>query len=284
MSVKDFQQLPADFPRRVSGFVPLTPVPSRLTVKPASLPLSPANNFILDNISPAARARLRRHLRHIKIDAQQMLFQEGDLLTHIYLPHEGLISLLTTLEDGTTVESVLVGREGSTGLEALLGSDSHALTQGIAQISGRAARLPLSLARAEFARGGSFQKIILSYLRLTMQQLHQSTISNVRNTIEQRLSCWLLLVDDRVQLGRLPLTHEVISSLLGVRRAGVSVAAQLLQGKKYLRYARGQVVLLNRSALEELAGECYLRMKTEFYRYMRRNQEGLRAANRCAGN
>lgn len=228
-------------------------------------------NFMLARLSEAARVRLAPHLLEVDLKLREEIYQPEDVVTHFYFPHDCVLSLVSLLEDGASVEVGLVGYEGFAGLEAMLGGerDGQTLNQVVAQIAGRAVRVRADIAIEEFKRGEDFQRLALAYTRSYIAQSNQTSVSNVRRTLEQRLCRWLLMAHDRVPGDELSLTQEFLAQMLGVRRAGVSVAAGILQEMKMIKYRRGHVTILDREALEEIANSSYFDTRREFDRYLK---------------
>ena len=174
-----------------------------------------------------------------------------------------VISLVATLEDGSTMESGLVGQEGMTGIAVVLGGMTKA-HRAFVQIAGEGWRLKASVLQAEFDRGGALQKLLLHYFQALFTQVAQTGVCNRFHTTEERLARWLLLVSDCVQSETFSLTQEFIAQMIGVRRAGVTVAAGALSQAGLIRYTRGQIKITDRPGLEEFSCECYGVIRGEF--------------------
>jgi CRP-like cAMP-binding protein len=178
-----------------------------------------------------------------------------------------MVSLISTLEEGSMVEVGLVGNEGVVGIPAALG-DNIATTTAMVQLAGSSLRMEASLLKTEFQRGGSLQSLLLRYTQALYALASQNAACNRLHQLEERLARWLLLVCDRVESNELPLTHEFISKMLGVRRAGVTEAANSLQQAGVIRYTRGRITILNREELEAASCSCYGIIKGEFARLL----------------
>jgi CRP-like cAMP-binding protein len=227
-------------------------------------------NYILSHLSQETLDRLEPNLETLELKLRTEVYQQEDKMTHLYFPHDTVLSLVTMLEDGSSVEVGLAGFEGFVCVDAILsdGKNPHSLNQIIAQIEGRATRLRVDVALEEFKRGGDFQHLVLNYMRTLFVQMNHSVVANIRCTLEQRLCRWLLMVHDRVPGDELKLTQEFIAQMLGVRRAGVSVAAGILQQMNMIEYRRGHITILDRKGLEETAGSHYTETKGEFDLYI----------------
>lgn len=184
---------------------------------------------------------------------------------HVYFIERGLVSLLTTLEDGTSIEVGLAGREGASGVSSLLGAKA-ATHQAVVQMDGRALRMRAEDAREAFARHEEFRRATLRYARALFAMTAQTAACNALHTIEERLARWLLLCWQRGGSDVLPLTHEMLSSMLGVRRSGVTVAAGVLQRAGLIRYSRKDIVILDRERLEAASCECFRSMSAGAWR------------------
>jgi CRP-like cAMP-binding protein len=161
-----------------------------------------------------------------------------------------VISLVSTTAGGGAAEVDLVGREGMVGLPVFLGATTSP-NQVIVQVADGAMRFKAGALKDEINRGGAMQGLLLHY------QVSQTVVCNNVHTVEKRLCRWLLMVHDRVRSDHFLLTHEFISSMLGVRRAGVSIAAGNLQQAGLICYSHGKITILNRPRLEGAACGCY---------------------------
>lgn len=160
-----------------------------------------------------------------------------------------------------------MGKEGVTGVPAALG-DNIAGTNAIVQAAGSSMRMKASVLKTEFERGGVVQRLLLRYIQAQHVFVTQSAACNRLHHLEQRLARWLLLACDRIGSNELPMTHEFMSHMLGVRRAGVTEAANALQQPGLIRYTRGKVTILDRQELEAASCECYGIIKGEYARLL----------------
>ncbi len=165
------------------------------------------------------------------------------------------------------VEVCLVGNDGIVGTPAALG-DNITTTTATVQIPDSAMRMKASLLKSEFQRGGVLQSLLLRYMQAQHSFISQNAACNRLHHLEGRLARWLLLVCDRVGSNELPLTQEFISQMLGVRRAGVTEAANTLQQAGLIRYNRGRITILNREGLEAFSCECYEIINSEYTRLL----------------
>jgi CRP-like cAMP-binding protein len=185
-----------------------------------------------------------------------VLYEIGEQVHYVYFPNSALISLVTQMSDGKVVEVGLIGKDGMSGLTALM-SEGTSPERAIVQLPNGATRVELSVIKEEFRRGGQLQKSLLAYARKFMRQVSQTAACNASHTTEERLSRWLLMCQDRADGSELKLTQEFIADMLGTRRATVSVAAMVLQTEGLIQYRRGHIKIIDRPGLEAFTCECY---------------------------
>jgi CRP-like cAMP-binding protein len=226
-----------------------------------------AVNRLLAALPEAEYQRLIPHLERVPLSVKQVLYDVGELIEYVYFPHQSIVSALSTMEDGSMVEVGLVGNDGVIGIPAALG-DNIATTTAMVQVPDSAMRMKASLLKSEFQRGGSLQSLLLRYMQAQHAFVSQNAACNRLHYLEGRLARWLLLVCDRLESNELPLTHEFMAQMLGVRRAGVTEAANMLQQSGLIRYTRGKVTILNRQELEAASCECYEIIKGEYARLL----------------
>ncbi|HEX8335319.1 MAG TPA: Crp/Fnr family transcriptional regulator [Pyrinomonadaceae bacterium] len=214
-------------------------------------------NELLAALPRGAYLRLLPHLESVPLPLGAGLYNSGESIEHVYFPEDGMVSLVTHMLDGATVEVGLIGRDGMVGIPVLLGDDI-AFEAAVVQIEGSALRMS-SAAFKGVIKGSRSQLLtrLLLYTRVLMKQVAQTAACNGRHTAEKRLARWLLMCHDRAESDELALTQDFISDMLGLRRAGASGAAIGLQQEGFIRYSRGRVNILNRRALEAFACECY---------------------------
>lgn len=204
-------------------------------------------------------------LRIVHLPVNQVLYEQGDQIDHVYFPLDAVISNLAIMEDGTTIETSMIGREGLVGISTVLGSGISRQWVWVT-VSGSAIHLDAKFLDHLFVRNESALKLLLRRYRSLITQVSQRCVCNTRHTILERLCCWLLMVHDRVESGEMSLTQEMIASRVGARRAGITVAAGLLQDMNAIAYRRGQLHISNREILEQAVCECYSIMQADFKR------------------
>jgi len=206
-------------------------------------------------------------LKAVKLNLGETLYEPEQKIDYIYFPTAGIISLLAMFEDGATVEAGVIGNEGVLGTPIALGAEATP-HQAVVQAVGQALRMTAHDLKAEVQKDGALMKGILRYTNVMFTQVAQTAACNRVHSIEQRLARWLLLTHDRVSGNELELTQEFISHMLGVRRAGVSVAANDLKQSGLIDYRRGNVVVVDREGLERQCCSCYGIVKREYDRYL----------------
>ncbi len=227
----------------------------------------PRQNQLLAALSEIEYQRLVPNLELVSLPLRKVIYEPGELITHVYFPHQALVSLVSLMEDGSTVEVGLVGNEGMVGLPVIWGGDTTT-TKAFVQIADSGSRMKASLLKIEFDRGDQLQTLLLRYMQALHTQISQLAACNRLHMIEGRLARWLLSVHDRMQKDEFPLTQEFIGQMLGTRRAGVSEAAGVLSQAGMIRYTRGKITILDRPKLEATACECYGLVKSEFTRLL----------------
>ncbi|HEX5835619.1 MAG TPA: Crp/Fnr family transcriptional regulator [Pyrinomonadaceae bacterium] len=231
-------------------------------LRPGSLA---AKNQLLTELLASTEARnlLFPQLRIVPLERNQVLYEQGDAIETVYFPIDSIVSSLAIMEDGTTLETSMVGREGLVGVSAILGSGVSRHWHWVS-ISGNAIQLDASSLDHLFLNSEDSLKSLLCFYRSLITQVSQRCVCNTRHTVLERLCCWLLMVHDRVGGGNLRLTQEMIASRLGARRAGITVAAGVLQAMHAIEYRRGQLHITEREVLERAVCECYAIMRNDF--------------------
>jgi CRP-like cAMP-binding protein len=224
-------------------------------------------NRLLAALPDAEYQRLVPHLERVPLSFKQVLHKAGESIEYVYFPHRAIVSLISTPEEGSMVEVGLVGNEGIVGIPAVLG-DNIATTSAIVQREDSGMRMEASLLKTEFQQGGVLQSLLLRYTQALFALTSQNAACNRLHQLDERLARWLLFVCDLVGSNELALTQEFISKTLGVRRAGVTVAANTLQRTGLIRYNRGRITILNRQKLEAASCSCYGIIKGEYGRLL----------------
>jgi CRP-like cAMP-binding protein len=229
---------------------------------------SPLQNHILEALPKAERERLFPHLKLVALPLGTVLYESGVPLRYVYFPVDCVISLLYVLENGASAEISVVGKEGLVGVSLFIGSETTS-SRAIVQSGGSAYRLTGRRLMQASERRGELLHILLRYTQSLLTQMAQTAVCNRHHSVDQQLCRWLLLSLDRLTSNKLAVTQELIASLLGVRREGVTAAAGKLQKLGVISYIRGHITVLNRPRLEQLSCECYGVVKKETDRVLR---------------
>ncbi|MBA3240749.1 MAG: Crp/Fnr family transcriptional regulator [Acidobacteria bacterium] len=211
--------------------------------------------------------RLQPHLEHVTFALGEVVYESGVQQSYIYFPTTAIISLLYMMENGSSAEMGVAGNDGLVGVALFMGGDSVP-NRAVVQSAGDAIGMKTKVLREEFARGGTFQRLLLRYTQALMTQMSQTAVCNRLHTLEQQLCRWLLLSRDRLNTDELVMTQELIANMLGVRREGVTHAAQRLQESGLISYVRGRITILDRGGLEAAVCECYRVVRDEYERLL----------------
>jgi CRP-like cAMP-binding protein len=221
-----------------------------------------SKNRFLAALPHSLYQRLLPHLEPVSLRHNEIIYEMGGAVEYVYFPFKSLISLVTQMKNGETIEVGLVGSDGVSGITALMGEETSP-DRAIVQIANGGMRAKLSVIKEEFNRGEELSDLLLRYTRVHLKQVAQTAACNATHTVEERLARWLLMCRDRVGSDELKLTQEFISQMLGTRRATVSTAASALQVEKLIQYHHGHIRIIDRQGLEEFACECYQAVKEE---------------------
>jgi len=232
-----------------------------------SLPHSPNQNHLLAALPTAEFERLAPHLELVPMLLGEILYEPGGQMRLAYFPTTAIASLHYVMESGASAESAGVGNEGVVGVSLFMGGDTTP-SSAVVQTAGHGYRLESSLLKQEFNRAGFMRRLLLRYTQALMTQMFQTAACNRHHSIEQQLCRWLLLTLDRLSSNELIMTQELVASMLGVRREGVTEAAGELQHAGCIRYRRGHITVLERSGLETRACECYAVVRKELSRLL----------------
>jgi CRP-like cAMP-binding protein len=222
----------------------------------ADHPTPTTRNRLLAALPPDDLARLRPRLDAVELPHRKVLHAPGKPIDAVYFPETGYASMLAYMEDGDAAEVGMIGRDGMIGLPVLLGAD-HDDIEAMVQSPGTALRMDAQAFREALERIPAFRTLLLRYVLVHHGQVARTAACNGRHHIDDRLARWLLMAHDRSEGGEYPMTHEFLSMMLGVRRAGITVAAGTLQKAGLIRYERGHIQVTDRPGLENVACECY---------------------------
>ncbi len=236
------------------------PVPPKTPSRPAeSLPLpieDAARNRIIAALPEMECQLILKHVTPVRLQFNQVIYEAGEKIEHMYFPLDSVISALTILQDGATVETYMTGKEGLVGLLGAMDGSESLFWLSVA-VPGMALKVSTRVLTEGFRRNDEIQGALMRWTHSLLKQISQRAVCNARHTLIDRLSCWLLMMHDRAGVDDLPLTQEVMAGKLGARRAGVSLAANFLQRVGGIEYQHGRMHVRDRQPIERMACECY---------------------------
>jgi CRP-like cAMP-binding protein len=225
-------------------------------------------NRLLDALPADDYQRLLGDTAAATFRLKDVLLTPGKPIDRVYFPQGAVISLLTTMDDGSSIEIATIGNEGFVGVPLFLGAQAMGARDLYqVQVPGQAMAMD---ARAFLVASGRdpLRGLVQRYTQALFTQVTQQVACNGLHSVEERCSRWMLLTHDRVGSDDFPLTQEFLAQMLGVRRASVTVAAGALQHAGFIRYYRGRVTIINREGLEDASCECYRIIRGEFDRLL----------------
>ncbi len=247
---------------------------------PSSPTYATERNWLLGALSESEYADLAPHLQTVNLVAEQRLGPLHEDIPYVYFPQSGVVSILKRMSDGTQVEVGAIGSEGMTGLAVFLGGEQMP-TECVVQIAGTANRIRPDALKEMSADGTPIRSVLLCYTQYLFDQVGQSVACSTLHSLEQRFARWMLMTRDRGGTDSFLMTHEHLATLLGVRRAGVSEAAEILKQEGGIEYSRGRVRIIDVERVEAMACECYQATRDDFDRLL--GKEGRRFVLRAAG-
>jgi CRP-like cAMP-binding protein len=226
-----------------------------------------SQNLLLAALPAEEFERLAAHLERVTLRLGDMLYQPGEQLQHAYFPVSSIVSLHYVMATGASASVAGVGNEGVVGISLFMGGGTTP-SSAVVQTAGVAYRLERHWLTQEFQRSGAMHHLLLRYTQALMTQMTQTAVCNRHHTVEQQLCRWLLVTLDRIPSGQIVMTQELVASMLGVRREGVTEAAGRLQAAGVIRNRRGHITVLERAGLELRTCECYEVVRKEFARLL----------------
>ncbi|MDD5271748.1 MAG: Crp/Fnr family transcriptional regulator [Methylovulum sp.] len=228
---------------------------------------SPKQNHLLAALPEDIFTRIAPQLELVSMLLGDVIYEYGGQLQHVYFPTTAIVSLHYVMENGASAEIAGVGNEGVVGISLFMGGNT---TSNLATVytGGFGYRLKARYLMEEFNRTGPMMRLLLRYTQALMTQMSQTAVCNRHHSVEQQLCRWLLLTLDKLPSNELTMTQELIASMLGVRREGITEAAGNLQRAALISYRRGHITVLDRAGLECRTCECYDVVKKEFYRLL----------------
>jgi CRP-like cAMP-binding protein len=233
-----------------------TAPPSRTTSPPTDNDGNPVSNKILLGLSAKECNQILPRLEFVRLKLHQVLHEAGETIKSGYFVNSGVLSVLAIQPDGKSVEVGLIGNEGFAGLPLLVGYTSSP-TRVMTQADGAAYRCDAQTLKQLTQQYPELETRLHRFAFQLAMQTTQIAACNRLHEVEERLSRWILMSQDRILTNHLPLTQEFLAHMLGTRRSSVTVAAGALQKAGMISYTRGSVTILNRKKLEATACDCY---------------------------
>ena len=219
-------------------------------------PLTALRNRLLASLPAEDFGLVAPHLAPVELERGRLLYDPGDPIETVYVPMDGVISLMTLMENGAAIESATIGREGAMGLMAAV-SPRQSLSRVIVQTPVKAARIQAATLHEAWEKSTAIRELVDRHTEALFGHAIQSVACNALHPVEARFCRWLLTCHDRISNDTVALTQEFLADMLGVQRTTVTAVARSLQEKGAIRYRRGVVDIIDRTALEALACECY---------------------------
>ena len=225
-------------------------------------------NHLLAALPREVYEKIAPSLKHVSLERGKILHHPGEVILDLYFPIDCAISITITMSSGSTTETGIIGNREVVGVNAFMGGRETTQTEYIVQIAGSAMKIDAQTLRDEFDRNKKLRDVLLPYTQALIAQISQTTACNRLHALEQRFARWLLEAQSRVENDELKLTQEFLGHMLGVRRAGVTQAAQKFQESRIIRYSRGHINILDQRGLEAASCECFRTVKDEYDRLL----------------
>jgi len=240
----------------------------------------PVQNLLLTALPDEVRQRLATRMRTVDLKHGKVLHRPGEEIRDVYFPLDCLISVTVTMNEARTAEAGIVGSREMVGVNAFMGGSETNQTEYICQSPGAAVRVEAEALLQEFDKVKAVRDVMLRYTQAYIAQLSQNVACNRLHTIEQRLARWLLECLDRLRTNDLGVTHEFISQMLGVRRAGIGEATTHLQEQGLIEYGRKKLQVIDPAGLERVSCECFRAIRNEYDRLLEPMLRNAKAAGR----
>jgi CRP-like cAMP-binding protein len=224
-------------------------------------------NQLLQKLSADDFDLLEPSLVRMNVKVRHDMEKPNKPVEHVYFPEAGIVSVVAVHPDDNQVEIGIIGCEGMTGIPILLG-DERSPHSTYVQVAGRAQRIATSALRKAMDSSPSLKAVLLKYVQAFMVQTSHTAISNARASLAERLARWLLMAHDRVSADEVALTHEFLSLMMGVRRAGVTEALHELVRLKLILARRSNITIIDRKGIAQLAGHFYGTPEAEYRRLL----------------
>ncbi|KQW70765.1 Crp/Fnr family transcriptional regulator [Phenylobacterium sp. Root77] len=213
-------------------------------------------NRLLAALPPEDFGLMAPHLTHMDLERARLLYEPGDRVDVVYFPHDGVVSMMTLMENGAAIESATIGREGAVGLSSAV-APRHSLSRAIVQTPCRCSRIGSSQLHDAWLKSPRIRDMVDRHAEALLGHTTQSAACNALHSVEARFCRWLLTCHDRISTDSVALTQEFLADMLGVQRTTVTAVARVLQDKGLIRYRRGIVDIVDREGLSQAACECY---------------------------
>ncbi len=224
-------------------------------------------NLFLRNLPTDTRRKIENCLESVAMPLGMEIYQPYEDIKYVYFPETSIISVVTQLQNGSGVETGIVGKEGFSGIEIVLGENCSP-REAMVQLGGVGFRMKTEAFRTFFGGDQKFSALVLRYLYAFITQIGQNSVCLCYHPIKNRLARWLLMFHERAATDELKLTQEFIALMLGVHRPSLSKHTGELQNKKLISYNRGLISILDREGLKNAACECYDTIKHDFDKYL----------------
>ncbi len=226
-------------------------------------------NYLLASMSAKDFATIESKLEPVSLELGEVLYESGEEAKYLYFPTTATISMLYVMENGATIEVGMVGNDGVVGIALFMGGSSTP-SRAVIHNAGNAFRMTAKQVRKEFERGNLFQQLLLRFTQALITQIAQNAVCNRLHTVDKQLCRWLLFSHDRLESDDLLMTHDLVASMLGVRREAVSLALKKLVKRDLIGSSRGRISIIDRQGLESIACECYAIVSREYNRLLGR--------------
>lgn len=219
-------------------------------------------NAILNGLEPSEAEDILRRGKLVDLKTRAVIYQADELMREAFFPIDAVLSVVTQMKNGSSIEVGTIGREGVSAIPLLLGATTSA-NESYCQVPGRAVVISADHFRA-LSHNYRFRRLLDRFLQAYVNMLGQLAACNGMHSIYERTARWLLMTRDRVDSDKIELTHEFLSMMLGAQRSGVTIAAATLQQAGFIRYSHGHIVIVDRNGLELAACECYEVARKQF--------------------
>jgi len=230
-------------------------------------PVPLLQNSLLEALPASDYALVAPNLVQVELERGRLLYDPGDAMDHVYFPHDGVISLMTLMENGAAIESSTIGPEGALGLMAAV-APRLSLSRAIVQTPLRAARVAADRLHEAWEKSPALRDLVDRHTEALYGHAIQSVACNALHSVEARFCRWLLTCHDRISTDTVALTQEFLADMLGVQRTTVTAVARSLQERGMIRYRRGVVDIIDRAGLQAMTCECYGVIRNHYRRLL----------------